>query len=225
MEDGRLTRENRNVLLASMTAEVGTLVLANNYEQTLALSLEARRGVSALPLQARFMSVLEDAGLLDRAVELLPTDAGLADLRASGLGLTRPEIAVLLAYSKIVLFDQLIDSDLPDDPYLHDRLFRYFPEPMRQGHAADIDGHRLAREIVSTVLANLCVNTVGPTFVTAVRDATGAAPGEIVAAFVAAYDGLGGGALLTRIDGLDGQIHGETQERPLRRGLRDAAGA
>jgi glutamate dehydrogenase len=211
MAEGRLTRPDRNVLLASMTAEVGKLVLANNYEQTLALSLEARRGVSALPLQARFMTVLEEAGLLDRSVELLPTDAGLADLRASGLGLSRPEIAVLLAYSKIVLFDQLIDSPLPDDPYLRDRLFQYFPAPMRQGYAGDIEGHRLAREIVSTVVANLAINTVGPTFVTSVRDATGAAPGDIVAAFVATYDGLGGGALLTGIDRLDGQIHGETQ--------------
>ncbi|BDA86820.1 NAD-glutamate dehydrogenase [Aureimonas sp. SA4125] len=211
MAEGRLTRESRNVLLASMTAEVGQLVLANNYEQTLALSLEARRGVSALPLQARFMTVLEEAGLLDRAVELLPTDAGLADLRASGIGLSRPEVAVLLAYSKIVLFDQLIDSSLPDDPYLRDRLFTYFPAPMRQAHAGDIEGHRLAREVVATVLANLAVNCLGPTFVTSVRDATGAAPAEVVAAFVAAYDGLGGGGLLTRIDGLDAKIHGETQ--------------
>ena len=211
MAEGCLTRDARNVLLASMTTEVAELVLANNYEQSLALSLEERRGPSALPLQSRFMTVLEEAGLLNREVETLPTEAGLADLRASAKGLTRPEIAVLLAYSKIVLFDQLIASDLPDDPYLRDRLFAYFPQPMRAAHAADIDGHRLAREIVATILANAAINRLGPTYVTAVRDATGAAPAEIVAAFVAAHDGLGADALYARIDALDGKIHGETQ--------------
>ncbi|KQT42897.1 NAD-glutamate dehydrogenase [Aureimonas sp. Leaf454] len=220
MEEGRLTREARNTLLAGMTDEVAGLVLANNYEQTLALSLEERKGVKALPLQARFMSVLEEAGLLNRDVETLPGDAALADLRASGRGLTRPELAVLLAYAKIVLFDQLIASGLPDDPYLEGRLHAYFPEPMRRDFAGDIRRHRLAREIVATVAANLAVNRIGPTFVTALRDAAGASAAEVVAGFLAAHDGFGAADLYRRIDALDGTVSGDAQN-----GLYETLGA
>ncbi|KQT52607.1 MULTISPECIES: NAD-glutamate dehydrogenase [unclassified Aureimonas] len=211
MADGRLTREARNTLLASMTDEVAELVLANNYEQTLALSLEQRKGAKALPLQARFMTVLEEGGLLNREVETLPGEAALADLRASGKGLTRPELAVLLAYSKIVLFDQLIASGLPDDPYLEQRLHAYFPGPMRRDFTCDIDGHRLRREIVATIVANLAVNRIGPTFVTALRDAAGASAADVVAGFLAAHDGFGAAGLYARIDALDGIVSGEAQ--------------
>ena len=211
MEAGRLSRPDRNVLLAKMTGEVSELVLANNYEQTLALSLEQRRGPDALALQARFMAVLEDAGELNRTVETLPTEAAIADLRGSGRGLTRPEIGVLLAYAKIVLFDQLVAGKLPDDPYLEDRLTDYFPSAMRKDFSRDIEGHRLHREIVATVLANEIVNRTGPTFVTVMREASGASPSEIVRAFIAAKDGFDVRALYQKVDSLDGQLPGETQ--------------
>ncbi|MCB8840667.1 NAD-glutamate dehydrogenase [Aurantimonas sp. VKM B-3413] len=211
MSDGRLSREDRNKLLAEMTSEVADLVLSNNYEQTLAISLEEREGAGSLALQARFMAVLEEAGLLDRTVENLPGEAAIADLRGSGRGLTRPELGVLLAYAKITLFDELTASDLPDDPYLEDRLHDYFPVPMRRDFARDIEGHRLAREIISTVLANEVVNRTGPTFVTVLRETTGASPAEIVRAFVAAKDGLDARDLYQRVDALDGTLSGATQ--------------
>ncbi|UIJ71864.1 NAD-glutamate dehydrogenase [Aurantimonas sp. HBX-1] len=211
MEDGRLPRPDRNALLASMTDEVAELVLANNYEQTLAISLEQRLGVSALALQARFMTILEAAGALDRTVETLPGDAAIADLRGAGSGLTRPEIGVLLAYAKITLFDQLVAGTLPDDPYLEDRLTDYFPAPMRRDFARDIKGHRLAREIVATVLANEMVNRTGPTFGTMLREATGASPSDVVRAFVAAKDGLDARSFYERVDALDGRLHGDVQ--------------
>ena len=211
MSDGRLGREDRNTLLAEMTSEVADLVLSNNYEQTLAISLEEREGARSLALQARFMAVLEEAGLLDRTVENLPGEAAIADLRGSGRGLTRPELGVLLAYAKITLFDELVGSDLPDDPYLEDRLHDYFPVPMRRDFAHDIEGHRLAREIISTVLANEVVNRTGPTFVTVLRETTGASPAEIVRAFVAAKDGLDARDLYQRVDALDGTLSGDTQ--------------
>ena len=157
------------------------------------------------------MSVLEDAGELDRAVETLPSEAAIADLRATGRGLTRPEIAVLIAYAKITLFDQLVASDLPDDPYLEDRLNDYFPVPMQRDFARDIEGHRLGREIISTVLANEVVNRTGPTFVTVLRESSGASPAQIVQAFIAARDGLDVRSLYERVDALDGTLHGETQ--------------
>ncbi|MEX6506846.1 NAD-glutamate dehydrogenase [Jiella sp. M17.18] len=211
MSDGRLSREDRNTLLAEMTGEVADLVLSNNYEQTLAISLEEREGAGALALQARFMAVLEDAGTLDRTVENLPNEAAIADLRGSGRGLTRPEIGVLLAYAKITLFDEIVASDLPGDPYLEDRLHDYFPVPMRRDFAHDIEGHRLHREIIATVLANEAVNRLGPTFVTVLRETTGASPAEIVRAFVAAKDGLDVRGLYERVDALDGALHGRTQ--------------
>ncbi|MEH6721476.1 MAG: NAD-glutamate dehydrogenase [Aurantimonas endophytica] len=211
MSEGRLSRPDRDTLLASMTDEVAELVLTNNYEQTLAISLEQRLGVSALALQSRFMTILETAGSLDRTVETLPGDAAIADLRGAGSGLTRPEIGVLLAYAKITLFDQLVAGSLPDDPYLEDRLIDYFPVPMRRDFARDIKGHRLAPEIVATVLANEMVNRTGPTFGTMLGEATGASPSDVVRAFVAAHDGLDVRSLYERVDSLDGHLHGDIQ--------------
>ncbi|MBO0903872.1 NAD-glutamate dehydrogenase [Jiella sonneratiae] len=211
MAEGRLTRDDRNALLSAMTPEVAELVLENNYEQTLAISLEKREGVSALSLQARFMSVLEAAALLDRGVENLPSEATIADLRSTGQGLTRPEIGVLLAYAKITLFNEIVASRLPDDPYLEDRLHDYFPGPMRRDFTRDIKGHRLAREIIATVLANEIVNRTGPTFVTTVKESTGSSAASVVEGFVAAKDGFDIRDLYERVDGLDGTLSGEVQ--------------
>ncbi|WP_185984211.1 NAD-glutamate dehydrogenase [Aureimonas mangrovi] len=206
MSDGRLPRDDRNALLSKMTGDVAALVLANNYQQTLALSLDEDNGAMRLPAQARLMTVLEDRGELSREVETLPSDAAIADLRAAGRGLTRPELAVLLAYGKIDLFDRILESDLPDDPYLGDRLHAYFPDAMRAEFAGEIDGHRLRREIVATALANDFVNRLGPAFAITFADAAGALPSRSVRAFVAASDGLGTGALYAAIDALDGTI-------------------
>ena len=211
MAEERLTRPDRDTLLASMTDEVAELVLVNNYDQTLALSLEEEAGVLGLPGQARLMSVLEEKGALIREVETLPADPAIADLKAAGRGLTRPELAILLAYAKLDLFDQLAGSRLPDDPYLAARLHDYFPQAMRDAYAADIDSHRLRREIVSTRLANEFVNRLGPTFAVTFADATGALPSRCVAAYVVAADGLDVDALYARIDALDGRLAGATQ--------------
>src|SRR5690606_29971264 len=116
--------------------------------------------------QRRMMRQLEQAGLLDRSVEQLPDEAALDELAASEAGLTRAEIGVLLAYAKITLFDRLLDSSVPDDSYLARELFRYFPPEMQDAYAAEIEGHRLRREIISTMLANSMINRGGPTFLT-----------------------------------------------------------
>ncbi|KHJ53484.1 NAD-glutamate dehydrogenase [Aureimonas altamirensis] len=211
MAEGRLARPDRNALLARMTPDVADLVLANNYEQTLALSLEQIAGADRLPLQGRLISRLEGEKRLDRAVEYLPTDRELADFKAAGRGLTRPELAVLLAYAKIDLFDQLIASPLPDDPYLEARLFAYFPPAMRDSHRGDIQSHRLRREIIATDLANALANRLGPCFPTAMSDATGATSAQVTRAFVVAYDGLDMAALIARIDAQDNQLPGSVQ--------------
>ena len=127
MRDGRLSREARNALLAAMTDDVAALVLRNNYLQPLAISLAERRGLEDLGFEQRLMQTLETAGELDRAVEFLPDDKEIAERRRRSQALTRPELAVLLAYAKLALHHELLQSNVPDDPYLGRELGRYFP--------------------------------------------------------------------------------------------------
>jgi glutamate dehydrogenase len=211
MRKGSLTRPARDKLLAEMTEEVAALVLANNYEQTLSLSLTRRRGLADLAHQERFMQALEGRGQLDRVVEVLPSSVALAEREARGEPLTRAEIGVLLAYAKIVLFDDIVASKLPDDPHFHTDLMGYFPARMAKKYAAEIEGHRLRREIVATVLANDVINRGGPSFITRMQDLTGCAAAEAVAAFSVVRDGFELPALYSEIDALDNKVDGNLQ--------------
>ena len=211
MRTGKLQRDKRNTLLESMTDEVGDLVLRNNYLQTLALSLAQRRGLADLTYQARFISDLETKKLLNRKVETLPDDKALAERQVEGIPLTRAELGVLLAYSKIVLSDQLLASDLPDDPYLEGELMEYFPRQMKEGFGDEIRTHRLRREIIATQLANDVINRGGPTFVSRLSDLTGQSGPEIVRAYVIVRDGFELDGVFAGIDALDNVIPGETQ--------------
>lgn len=211
MRENRLTRAKRNTLLATMTDQVADLVLRNNYLQSLAISLSQSEGLAGVSELSRLMTNLEGRGLLNRKVEYLPDDATLAERRSVGRALTRPEIGVLLSYSKLVLFDQIVQSDLPDDPYFAGTLLDYFPAKMLKGHTGDIETHRLHREIVSTVLANDSINRGGPAFVVRLGDKTGATAAEIVRAYVLARDGLSLNRLYAQIDGLDNLVPGSVQ--------------
>ena len=211
VRDGRLAEDDRNALLAQMTDEVGSLVLRNNYLQTLALSLTETRGVAALPGLRYLMQVLENQGRLDRSVEYLPSDAALAEREKRGDGLTRPELAVLLAYAKLSLHDALLDSPVPDDPYLATELMRYFPRELRERYPAEIEGHKLRREIVATQLANAIVNRGGPAIVTSLAGQTRAEVPAIAAAYAIARDAFDLIALNSQIDALDAKISGKTQ--------------
>lgn len=209
--DGRLTREKRNVLLASMTDEVGRLVLRNNYLQSLALSLTQRLGASANPEMQDLMRALEAEGRLDRKVEFLPSDAEVNARTARGEGLTRPELAVLLAYAKLSLYDHLLASDVPDDPYLGEELRRYFPKPMQEKFADAIDTHRLRREIVATQLANAIINRCGPGIIVRLQGRTGRSVGDIARAYALARDVFGILEINLGIDALDAKIGGARQ--------------
>ena len=209
--DGRLSFEDRNTFLAAMTDEVAALVLRNNYLQTLALSLAERRGAADLGFQARLMQVLGEAGRLDRALEYLPDRATLDARRSEGAGLTRPELAVLLAYAKLSLHDELLASAVPDDPYLSRELERYFPAPLRDRFPDAVAGHRLRREIIATQLANAIVNRGGPAVVTRLVDETGATAPTIAAAYAATRDSFGLVELNGGIDALDGRVRGALQ--------------
>ena len=207
--DGRLAKEARNALLAEMTDEVGRLVLRNNYLQTLAISLAERRGAGDLGFLSRFMEVLESAGRLDRGIEFLPGPADIERRRSDGAGLTRPELAVLLAYAKLALHDELLASAVPDDPYLGRELERYFPEAIRTRFPDAVARHRLRREIIATQLANAIVNRGGPSVVTRLVDETGADAPTIAAAYAATRDSFGLIELNGAIDGLDNPEHSD----------------
>ena len=213
MLEGRLPREERNVLLAQMTDEVADLVLRNNYLQSLAISLTEAKEAGNREELSRLMDYLEGMGRLNRKVETLPDAAAVAERYVSSKGLTRPEIGVLLSYAKIVLFDQLTESALPDDPYCETTLANYFPAAMRKTFGTEIASHRLRREIIATVLANHAINRGGPGFVVSVCDATGNSPDEVVKAALVTRDALGLTALWDKIDALDAKIPGRTQNR------------
>ncbi len=211
--DGRLTQEARNTLLAEMTDEVAGLVLRNNYLQTLALSLSEQRGVADLGFASRLMQMLEAQGRLNRKVEYLPDDATLIERARRGEALTRPELAVLLAYAKLSLHDELLDSAVPDDPYLGKELERYFPAAMRERFPDAIANHRLRREIIATQLANAIINRGGPTMVARLVDQTGADAPTIAAAYAATRDSFDLTEMNVAIDALDGVVPGKVQLR------------
>jgi glutamate dehydrogenase len=209
--DGRLTMDARNALLQDMTEEVAGLVLRNNYLQPLALSLAQRRGMEDFGFLQRVIQTLEARGLLDRAVEFLPDDMQLAERRRRSQAFTRPELSVLLAYAKLTLYEDLLESAVPDDRYLARELGRYFPKVIAERYPDALEHHRLRREIITTQLANSMINRGGPSLIVRIADQTGAAPASIAAAFAAVRDSYGMTALNTAIDGLDNKIAGKLQ--------------
>jgi len=204
--DGEMTEKQRNTLLPQMTDDVADMVLADNYYQTQVLSLTRGLGVQLLDRQTRFMRHLEKTGLLDRAIEYLPSDEQIAERQARGLGLSSPELAVLLAYSKMWLSDALVESDLPDDPWVAQALQRYFPPLLRERFAELIPRHPLKREIVATHVLNRMVNRVGPTFVHRLSEQCGAQPAQVVRAWLAVREVFGLPALWAQIEALDNQV-------------------
>jgi glutamate dehydrogenase len=211
LRDGRLTMIARNALLAEMTDEVASLVLRNNYLQPLALSLSQRRGMEDFGFLQRLIQTLESRGLLDRAVEFLPDDMQLAERRRRSQAFTRPELSVLLAYAKLTLYEDLLESAVPDDPYLARELGRYFPKAIAERFPDALEHHRLRREIIATHLGNSMINRGGPSLIVRIADQTGAVPASIASAFAAVRDSYGMTALNTAIDGLDNKISGKLQ--------------
>jgi glutamate dehydrogenase len=211
VREGKLSDEARNKLLSSMTAEVAALVLRNNYLQTLALSLAERQAADDLGFENRLMQILEARDLLNRGVEFLPGDADIAERRAKKAGLTRPELAVTLAYAKLTLLGDLVSSEVPDDPYLARELVRYFPKPLTDRFPEAVQAHRLRREIIATMLSNSIINRGGPSFVARIADETGAEAAEIAAAFAAVRDSYRMTDLNGEIDALDARVSGKVQ--------------
>ncbi|MCL6730006.1 NAD-glutamate dehydrogenase [Sphingomonas hankyongi] len=186
MREGRLSEAKRNSLLAKMTDEVAELVLEDNRLQSLALSIAESGGHQAVPAHVRTIEILEASGRLDRKVEGLDTSEELLRRSQENRGLTRPELAVVLSISKIVLQDAAEDLRLADDPLLEPELFNAFPKPMRKAHADAIRAHRLRHDIVATKVANRLVNRLGPGVAFDLMEEEGASLQQVIVAFLVA---------------------------------------
>ncbi|MFH8288886.1 NAD-glutamate dehydrogenase [Streptomyces sp. NPDC018059] len=211
--DGDMTVKQRNKLLAEMTDEVGQLVLRNNYAQNTALGNAVAQSPSLLHAHQRFMRRLGKQGHLDRSLEFLPNDRQIRELLNAGRGLSQPELAVLLAYTKITAADELIQTTLPDDPYLRRLLHAYFPKALRERFPDQVDGHALRREIITTVLVNDTVNAGGSTFLHRLREETGASLEEIVRAQLAAREIFGLSEVWDAVEALDNVVAADVQTR------------
>ncbi|RLV49872.1 NAD-glutamate dehydrogenase [Nocardioides mangrovicus] len=211
--DGDLSEDDRNELLASMTEEVGSLVLADNYEQNLALANSMHQAADLLHVQESWMRQLEADGRLNRALEGLPSrreNAGRIERRE---GLTDPELCVLLAYAKIGLAEELLTTDLADDPFLRNDLYSYFPHAMRQDYRSAMEAHPLRREIIVTQIVNDLVNGAGITYLHRLGGETGATPAELTRANFIAREVFGTEALRREINGFDNRVDAAVQTR------------
>ncbi len=206
-----LTRTKRNLLLASMTDEVAELVLRNNYLQTQAISMSEVRSVERIDETARLISNLERTGLLNRAIEFLPEDAEVEERRTQKQGFTRPELAVILSYAKIDLYNGLIASDASFEDFLEADPPRYFPVVLRRRYADLLPTHRLSRQILATLIANNIVNRMGPSFVKRVQVDTNADVVTIARAYTVARQIVRAANLLETIEALDFRIPASTQ--------------
>jgi glutamate dehydrogenase len=204
--DGALTRPDRDALLVDMTDEVAAHVLRHNYDQSAALGNSRAQSRPLLPVHRRMITFLERAGRLDRALEALPGDDELEVRAQSGLGLTSPEFAVLLAYTKMVLKLEIGESELPDEEWTHPVLAAYFPTALRERYADRMATHPLRRDIVTTVLANDVVNNGGISFVFRAVEETGATAIDVLRAYVVAREAYGLGDLWRGIDALDTKV-------------------
>ena len=210
---GRLSRAGRDTLLADMTDEVARQVLGDNYRQSMALTHFETEGSRLIGKASRLIRALERAGDLDRGSEFLPDDETLDERKAAGLGLTRPELAVLLSYAKLALYDDILSSDIPDDPSLVQDVGNYFPRPIRDRFGDLIPGHRLRREISATYVTNSMTNRAGPTFVQEAVDSTGAAPAEVVKAYLISRRIFDLSRLWREIEALDNTASAAIQTR------------
>jgi glutamate dehydrogenase len=215
---GDLTTKQRDALLAAMTDEVAELVLADNERQTQALTNAVAQAASLVDVHARYTRWLENEGGLDRALEFLPTDEEYAERKARGEGLTAPEFAVLLAYTKNDLQRRLLETDLPDDPFLTRQLAAYFPTALRERFPAEIAAHRLGREIVATTVVSEMVDHQGITYAYRLADETGADPAETARAFVVAREVFDMPGLWGAVRSLDNVVAATAQTRLLLEG-------
>ncbi|MGE5292875.1 MAG: NAD-glutamate dehydrogenase [Micromonosporaceae bacterium] len=211
VREGRLTMAARDELLQEMTGEVASLVLRHNYQQNVCLAAARKQAAAMLHVHARYIRKLERDGLLRRRLEYLPADKVIAERRSAGLGLTGPEFATLLAYTKIALTDELVASGLPADEYLRREPCQYFPQPLRERYADRMTGHPLCKEIITTVVVNEMVDRSGTTFAFRLNEETGVSGPDLTRAWLVARQVFGMPGFWSSVEALDGQVDVATQ--------------
>jgi glutamate dehydrogenase len=212
VESGDLTVKKRNEILAKMTDEIGELVLDDNRAQTLALAIARQQAAPMVNVHARYIHQLEVEGWMNRQLEYLPTDKQLAERQAAGQGLTTPEFAVLLAYTKLANIAELeATTTVATEPYLEADLVRYFPKLIRDSFPEAVLNHRLRDEIILTQVVNQMVNHSGISFDHRMTEETGATPGDVVLAWVAARDIFNYVELWDSIEALGSSVSMATQ--------------
>ncbi|UJF24419.1 NAD-glutamate dehydrogenase [Suttonella sp. R2A3] len=210
VEQGDMTQKQRNELLASMTEEVGDLVLRQNYMQPQTIEVSAYRP-EKIGDYVRIMHQLEREGRLDRAIEFLPEDAEVEQRKKAGQGLTNPELAVMLSYSKMWVYDHLLESDLPDNVYFRRELPRYFPQTLHERFSDSMPDHRLHREIICTYLTNSLVNRMGISFVFRAVEETGESVASIASSYALAREVFGVRRYWRMIEAMDNKIDANKQ--------------
>ena len=206
-----MSRKNRNKLLASMTDDVANLVLRNNYLQTQAISMSEMQSAERLDELARLIADLERTGELDRDIEFLPDESEIEDRRNRKQGLTRPELAVVLSYAKINLYNGLIASNATLEDFLKIDPQRYFPDVLRRRYSDLIPVHRLSRQILATLIANDIVNRMGPAFIQRTQVDTGASIITIARAYEIARIICRARPMFKEIEALDHAIPAKAQ--------------
>jgi len=211
VEQGDMTTKQRDVLLAKMTDKVGKLVLRNNYLQTQAISMVETQASVMLDVHARLITQLCQEGRLDRDVEFLPNYKGIEERKIQGVGLYRPELAVVFAYSKLLLKDLMAGSTLIRDNGFKQDLQDYFPSDLSDEFIDAISEHRLADEIIVNQIVNSLVNRLGPSFAFRMRDEAGASIDDVIKHYKVACEIFNTELIWQKIESLDNKVLPEVQ--------------
>jgi glutamate dehydrogenase len=206
-----LSMDQRNDLLVEMTDAVAERVLYGSYTQTQAMSLALHQAAPMVDVHGRLIRQLEQIGALNREIEFLPSDDDIAERKVEHQGLVGPEMAVVMAYCKIHLYAELLESDLPEDQYLAHDLERYFPPPLPERYSEQMREHRLRREIIATVVANQLVDRAGTTFAFRLLEETGARAPILARCYAVAREVFGMRAFWEQVEGLDNEVEAQLQ--------------
>ncbi len=220
VSDGGMTEDQRNELLFEMTDAVAESVLYASYTQIQALSLALAQAAPMVDVHARLIRHLEQVAGLNREIEFLPSDDTIAERKVDHRGLVSPEMAVVMAYCKIHLYTELLESDLPEDPYLGHDLERYFPPPLPERYSEQMSEHRLRREIIATVVANQLVDRAGTTFVFRLGEETGSPPSALARGYAVAREVFDMRTFWDEVESLDNHVDAHTQLEMLIEGRR-----
>ena len=204
--DGDMTSKQRNKVLLSMTDEVGKIVLRENFLQAQTISIREERSVKMVKELMRFIHWMEKEDKLDRELEFLPTDEELLERLAKGQGLTRAELAVLAAYGKMILKEDLCSPEISKEEYYQSELVKYFPTPLRNKYSSQMQQHPLKDEIVAMRLANEMVDYLGSNFAFRAVDETGAVPSDVAICFTLAKEIFDMPKIWKQIEALDHSV-------------------